>query len=134
MKLIPICEAPPSSPATATTNPLPSYPPTKPSTNSCPTLIGIDGLIPRPARPDGCLVVRIVTETDKPIVARDLEINEKTLGDLVRRPLGRLSEDEPAERARLQLDNTELAIQRDVLINRARRITPIAVVEAAGRR
>ena len=102
-------------------------------------MIGIDGLIPRPARPDGCLVVRIVTETDKPIVARDLEINEKTLGDLVRRPLGRdgggrLSEDEPAERARLQLDNTELAIQRDMLINRARRITPIAVVEAAGRR
>ena len=75
-----------------------------------------------------------MTETDKPIVARDLEINEKTLGDLVRRPLGRLSEDEPAERARLQLDNAELAIQRDMLINRARRITPIAVVEAAGRR
>ena len=39
------------------------------------------------------------------------------------------------ERAMLhELDNTELAIQRDMLINRARRITPIAVVEAAGRR
>ena len=63
--------------------------------------------------------VRLVRETGKPIaqVARDLGINEGTLGNWVtvdkrRRGdgAGALSEDEPAELARLRRENAELAM------------------------
>src|SRR3954467_3720494 len=67
--------------------------------------------------------VRIVRETGKSIaqVARDLGINEGTLGNWVnadRRArgdaaAGRLSEDERAELARLRKENAELAMERD---------------------
>jgi len=66
--------------------------------------------------------VRIVTETGKPIaqVARDLGINEGTLGNWVAKDraaragngAGTLSEDERAELARLRRDNAELAMER----------------------
>lgn len=69
--------------------------------------------------------VRIVRETGKPIaqVARDLEINEGTLGNWVNQDRqargdadrGGLSEDERAELARLRKENAELAMERDVL-------------------
>ena len=68
--------------------------------------------------------VRLVRETGKPIaqVARDLGINEGTLGNWVgadRRRRdggdGQLSEDERAELARLRRENAELAMERDVL-------------------
>jgi transposase len=68
--------------------------------------------------------VRIVRETGKPIaqVARDLGINEGTLGNWValdrqRRQDGdaALGKDERAELARLRREVAELAMERDVL-------------------
>jgi transposase len=68
--------------------------------------------------------VRIVLETDKPIaqVARDLGVNEGTLGNWVSqakaaagRGNGGLSESEREELARLRRENAELAMERDVL-------------------
>ncbi len=68
--------------------------------------------------------VRLVRETGKPIaqVARDLGINEGTLGNWVsadrrRRDGGGgvVSEDERAELVRLRKENAELAMERDVL-------------------
>jgi transposase len=68
--------------------------------------------------------VRLVRETGKPIaqVARDLGVNEGTLGNWVnadRRRRGEadgmLSEDERAEPVRLRKENAELAMERDVL-------------------
>jgi transposase len=68
--------------------------------------------------------VRLVLETGKPIakVARDLGVNEGTLGSWVGRERRQredgeaaLSESERAELARLRRENTELRMQRDVL-------------------
>ena len=68
--------------------------------------------------------VRLVRETGRPIaqVARDLGINEGTLGNWVNADRrrrgdgdGMLSEDERAELARLRKENAELAMERDVL-------------------
>jgi transposase len=82
--------------------------------------------------------VRIVTETGKPIaqVARELGINEGTLGNWVnrdRRARGggdqALSESERAELVRLRRENAELVMERDVL----RRSTALWVKEAMGR-
>ena len=84
--------------------------------------------------------VRIVRETGKPIaqVARDLGINEGTLGNWCAR--GRrarqgadgaaLGESERAELARLRRENAELAMQRDVL----KRSVALWVHEAMGGR
>jgi transposase len=67
--------------------------------------------------------VRLVRETGRPIaqVAKDLGINEGTLGNWVnsdkrRRSDGNgvLSEDERTELARLRKENAELAMERDV--------------------
>ena len=82
--------------------------------------------------------VRLVFETGKPIaqVARDLGVNEGTLGNWVaaaRRAHdggnGPLSEDERAELARLRKENAELRMQRDVL----KRSVALWVNEAMGR-
>ncbi len=68
--------------------------------------------------------VRLVRETGKPIaqVARDLGVNEGTLGNWVNADkrrrgdgTGALDEDERAELARLRKENAELTMERDVL-------------------
>ena len=67
--------------------------------------------------------VRIVEETGKPIaqVARDLGVNEGTLGNWVQRAReargGRseLSKDDLEELRRLRAENAELRMERDVL-------------------
>jgi transposase len=67
--------------------------------------------------------VRLVRETGKPIaqVARDLGINEGTLGNWVNADKrrrgegdGALSEDERTELARLRKENAELAMERAI--------------------
>jgi transposase len=66
----------------------------------------------------------VVRETGKPIaqVARDLGINEGTLGNWIARDRqaraggnGALTEDERVELLRLRRENAELAMERDVL-------------------
>lgn len=68
--------------------------------------------------------VRIVQETKRPIaqVARELGINEGTLGNWVNRdverrlpPNGGVSETEREQLVRLRKENAELAMERDVL-------------------
>src|SRR3954468_16407194 len=81
--------------------------------------------------------VRLVFETGKPIaqVARDLGVNEGTLGNWVAVARqrdgdgGALSEDERAELAQLRKENAELRMQRDVL----KRSVALWVTEAMGR-
>ena len=82
--------------------------------------------------------VRLVRETGKPIaeVARDLGVNEGTLGNWVnadRRRRGEgdgaLGEGERAELARLRKENAELAMERDVL----KRSVALWVKDAMGR-
>jgi transposase len=66
--------------------------------------------------------VRLVHETGKPIaqIARDLGINEGTLGNWVARDQAAregtdLSRDDLAELKRLRAENAELRMERDVL-------------------
>ena len=67
--------------------------------------------------------VRIVEETGKPIaqVARDLGVNEGTLGNWVvraregREGRGELTRDDVDELKRLRSENAELRMERDVL-------------------
>ena len=67
--------------------------------------------------------VRIVEETGKPVavVARDLGVNEGTLGNWVNRARAGadgtrgLSKDDVAELKRLRAENAELRMERDVL-------------------
>jgi len=85
--------------------------------------------------------VRLVRETGRPIaqVAKDLGINEGTLGNWVNADKrrrgdgsggsGGLSEDERAELARLRKENAELAMERDVL----KRSVALWVKDAMGR-
>src|SRR3954466_4550352 len=82
--------------------------------------------------------VAVVVETGKPIaqVARELGVNEGTLGNWVAKARaaagvgnGELSETERAELARLRRENTELRMQRDVL----KRSVALWVDEAMGR-
>jgi transposase len=82
--------------------------------------------------------VRLVRETGKPIaqVARDLGVNEGTLGNWVmldrrRRDGGDgfLSEGERAELVRLRRENAELQMERDVL----KRSVALWVKDAMGR-
>ena len=82
--------------------------------------------------------VRLVRETGRPVaeVARDLGINEGTLGNWVNADKrqrgegdGALSEDERSELARLRKENAELAMERDVL----KRSVALWVKDAMGR-
>lgn len=82
---------------------------------------------------------RLVLETGRPIavVAREIGVNEGTLGNWVARareaaggPDAPLSEPERAELARLRKENAELRMQRDVL----KRSTALWVAEAMGPR
>jgi transposase len=81
--------------------------------------------------------VRLVRETGKPIaqVARDLGVNEGTLGNWVnadkrhRGEVTELSEDERSELARLRKENAELAMERDV----PKRSVALWVKDAMGR-
>ena len=65
--------------------------------------------------------VRIVKETGRPVahVARELGVNEGTLGNWVRRDrverAGGLGSDERAELVRLRKENAALRMERDVL-------------------
>jgi transposase len=83
--------------------------------------------------------VRLVRETGKPIaqVARDLGVNEGTLGNWVNADRrrrdggnGELTEDERAELARLRKENAELAMRCGVL----KRSVALWVQDAMGSR
>jgi len=81
--------------------------------------------------------VQIVLDTGRPIaeVARELGVNEGTLGNWVnqyraRQVPGAVSEDERAELNRLRKENGELRMQRDVL----KRSVVLWVDEAMGRK
>ena len=82
--------------------------------------------------------VRIVLESGRPIaqVARDLGVNEGTLGNWVAKareqmggPDAPLSENERAELERLRSEVVELRMQRDLL----KRSTALWVAEATGK-
>ena len=82
--------------------------------------------------------MRLVRGTGKPVaqVARDLGINEGTLGNWVNADKrrrgegdGALSETERQELARLRRENAELAMERDVL----KRSVALWVKDAMGR-